>query len=237
MDETMLWCFSCQACFMIMDYAQGGAGFCMESSDDVMTIVYDSENMKHFPVEVLVESGLPRLRAWNAFKSNGGGGGGGGCGGGSGGSSGDSNHRDPPVPHFICVNAGMGSGKTQAAATFSKHPEVTGTVVVCYLRALLRDLASRFDIPYYLDTERQEQWVDQGSVAICLSSLPMLRTYHRALVVIDEAGFVRRSFVGDTFRSVEHRRLCFLALGRLLSTSALCCCCSTGFRIVTLTST
>jgi hypothetical protein len=215
LDETMLWCFSCQSCFMIMDCAQNGAGFCRESSDDVVTIVYDSENMKHFPVEVLIESGLPRLRAWNAFKSDGGGGGG--CGGGSGG---DSNHRDSPVPHFICVNAGMGSGKTQAAATFSKHPEVTGTVVVCYRRALLRDLASRFDIPYYLDTERQEQWVDQGSVAICLNSLPMLRTYHRALVVIDEAGFVRRSFVGETFRSVEHRRLCFLALGRLLSTSA-----------------
>jgi hypothetical protein len=217
-NETMAYCFSCQSCYMIMDGTQESMGFCGGDLDDATIIEYDSGSTKYFPVDRLVESGLPYLRAWNRARSR------------AERSSSmfeknvfnqGKHNENTPAPHYIAVNAGMGSGKTQAAVDFSRHSEVRcGTVVVCYRRALLRELSSRFGVPYYLDNDTFEIWADKGSVAICINSLPRLRKYDRPLVVIDEAGFVRRSFVGETFRSVDHRRLCLRALGRLLSSSA-----------------
>jgi hypothetical protein len=137
------------------------------------------------------------------------------------------NHSDTPEdlqtdcwPHFIAVNAGMGSGKTEAAASFSHNHEVSSTVVVCYRRALTRELSSRFDVPYYLDFKSECDWINAESVAVCVNSLTKLRNFRNPLVVIDEAGFVRRAFVSGTFRSTEHRSACLFALGKLLRMAA-----------------
>jgi hypothetical protein len=108
----------------------------------------------------------------------------------------------------------MGSGKMQAVSEYANKvlPPDTSFLVVTYRRALARQLAERFQAACYLDFRDSEiPFEDQKRKVICTNSLERLRRrggekfWRYSLLVIDEAGFVRRHYVQGTFCSSLHR--------------------------------
>jgi hypothetical protein len=102
-----------------------------------------------------------------------------------------------PFHRSIAINAGMGSGKTEAAATVSKMDCVKAVLIVTYCRALARQLAERFSAVCYLSVFDP---LTQVRLVVVVNSLHRLALPHKyRLVIADEAGFIRRHFVSDTF--------------------------------------
>jgi late competence protein required for DNA uptake (superfamily II DNA/RNA helicase) len=111
---------------------------------------------------------------------------------------------------LIAVNSPMGSGKTEAVAEITRSRLADGPfLVVTYRRALARQLAERFNASCYLDLGGSEQGMEAEKLVICTNSLTRMATgqYSRkySLVVIDEAGFVRRHYVQGTFQNSKDR--------------------------------
>jgi hypothetical protein len=111
---------------------------------------------------------------------------------------------------LVAVNCPMGSGKTQAVSEYANKvlPPDTSFLIVTYRRALARQLAERFQAACYLDFRDSEiPFEDQKRIVICTNSLERLRRrggekfWRYSLLVIDEAGFVRRHYVQGTFCS------------------------------------
>ncbi|MGH0951028.1 hypothetical protein [Bacillus mycoides] len=98
----------------------------------------------------------------------------------------------------IAINAGMGSGKTEAACALSFSPNVETVLIVTHRRALARQLAQRFAADCYLDMQRGA--LHAPRLVVCVNSVHRIpRDAAFDVVIVDEAGFVRRHLVGGTF--------------------------------------
>jgi hypothetical protein len=198
-------CFSCGLCFAILrieDYL----GFREDAE-----LLKPEEGSTFFPVRRLREACWDGLKTWTMTRNV------------ALASMGQPNARKRSTrrPLFVAINAGMGSGKTESAIALSQDNYVQNVCVVTYRRALARQLADRFSVECYLDVDLNE-WAEEDtlyskSLVITTNSiykLPERSAY--ALVVIDEAGFVRRHFVGGTFANVLSRKQCMERLGDIM---------------------
>jgi hypothetical protein len=101
-----------------------------------------------------------------------------------------------PFHRTIAINAGTGSGKTEAAATVSKMDCVKAMLIVTYCRALARQLVERSSAVCYFSVNGP---LTQVRLVLVVNSLHRLAQPHKyRLVIAGEAGFVRRHFVSDT---------------------------------------
>jgi hypothetical protein len=101
-----------------------------------------------------------------------------------------------PFHRTIAINAGLESGKTEAAATVSKMDCVKAVLIVTYCRALPRQLAERFSAVCYFSVTGP---LTQVRLVVVNSLHRLVLPQKYRLVIADEAGFVRRHFVSDTF--------------------------------------
>jgi late competence protein required for DNA uptake (superfamily II DNA/RNA helicase) len=127
---------------------------------------------------------------------------------------------------LVAVNSPMGSGKTEAVSEFAKRRLSNGPfLVVTYRRALARQLAERFNAACYLDVLENEGCVDEEKLVICTNSMGRMSTGSSAakyaLVVIDEAGFVRRHYVQGTFHNSRDRMSSYKVLQHKLQQASL----------------
>jgi len=104
------------------------------------------------------------------------------------------------LPTMIAVNAEMGSGKTHAAKQISILERVERLLVVTHRKSLARALAVKFGAVCYLDFPKDARLLDISRLVICVNSVWRIReAANYDLIIIDEAGFVRRHFAGQTF--------------------------------------
>ncbi len=116
---------------------------------------------------------------------------------------------------FFVMDAPMGSGKTEEiGALVAYHTEIQdvlkSVVVITYRRALAKQLANRFNIRCYLDSQGGRP-IDESKafdamldMTICLNSIGRLPVFTRSnaykIVVLDEIGLLRRHFVSNVTR-------------------------------------
>jgi len=101
---------------------------------------------------------------------------------------------------LIAVNAGMGSGKTHAANVISRLPGVKSVLVLTHRVALAKSLSQVFSAKNYGDVFETEEMSDYARLVVVVNSLWKIKGHNRYdLVIVDEAGFVRRHFAGGTF--------------------------------------
>ena len=100
----------------------------------------------------------------------------------------------------------MGTGKTEAATVLSKHIGIKPVLIVTYRRTLSRKLSARFGATNYMDVSGDLDGHDR--LVICVNSiLRISESRQYSVIIMDEADFIRRHFVGGTFsRSTTMRR-------------------------------
>jgi len=106
-------------------------------------------------------------------------------------------------PSMIAVNAGMGSGKTHAASLLASF--ANRVLVLTHRITLAEALAPKFESHCYKDLQPTGPLDDKDRMVICVNSLWRMKDNGNPydLVVIDEAGFVRRHFAGETFSKIS----------------------------------
>ena len=184
-----LYCFSCTLLFLvrpILNYR----GF----DDTTANITVDHRSHRYFPVDSirhLVEQSMQTVSPDTISKLI---------------NLDENNHARYRAPRYrsfrplIAINAPMGSGKTQAAAAVSALECVGTVLILTHRRSLARQLAQRFNATCYLDVLAHEQLDAHNRVVVCVNSLWRIRTLGKyRLVVVDEAGFVRRHFACSSF--------------------------------------
>ena len=98
----------------------------------------------------------------------------------------------------VAVNARMGTGKTEAASRVLAGK--SRILLVTYRQSLARQLASRFNAFLYLEDSGRVHSSDRDRVVVCLDSLMRVAPEGYEYIVLDEAGFIRRHFMGSTMR-------------------------------------
>ena len=113
----------------------------------------------------------------------------------------------------LAVNARMGTGKTEAVKNLLRTKR--NVLVLTYRQTLAKQLAQRFEADLYLRESGRLDSANYSRVVVCVDSLLRVDSPGYDYVVLDEAGFIRRHFLGRTMR--DKRMVVYERLGVILN--------------------